>query len=268
MLTVCLLSFGDEIDLFRRASAHLRALDPRGVSDYRILLNSPRAALLDHGHRIAERLASEHGVPAHCYAAPEGRYKYPLMRRVLYDEQRPCAPLFFWCDDDTYLQPPWSWQDVADHLLDHEAIGQLWHRKIQGRQTLWVMSQPWFNPQIGPPLKLRFMQGSCWGARTASLRQWNWPPPGLRHCGGDSLLGALAEQQQWNIYALSHGYGHGAHINADLAGRHSKSPRRGHREPEFAADFLPGREYDTSHQQFSCKVDTYAPIPHPPDPVA
>jgi hypothetical protein len=257
-LTVCLLCFGDELVLARRAGEHLLALPPSDVvRDYRLLFNSPSPALLAFSDELGKALVLKHRGVVHRYVAPTNRYKYPLMRRALYDPVRPCAPQFFWCDDDTYLAPPWTWDFVVDRLRTYDFIGQRWYRRLQDNQWQWIMTQPWFRPQAGRPDRLQFFQGSCWGIRTELLYRWNWPDKALRHCGGDSLLGELARQQAWTLSQLSHDYEHGAHINADLAGRHSKSPRRGYRELEFAADFIPGMYYSTLHQEFPVEISTY-----------
>jgi hypothetical protein len=137
---------------------------------------------------------------------------------------------------------------------------------IQGKQWEWIKSQPWYNPSVGMPKKIRhrgkdtyafeFCQGAWWVAKTHILLKHDWPLAEIRHNGGDSMLGELCRHQGLRMGRF---YG-SVHINADKQGRHSKAKRRGHSENRVGWNYA-GQPLDaTTHHQFEVAIVKF-PVP-------
>ena len=219
---VCALFYGDFPALAQRCALSLRALRDTGAVDLRIGLNEVSAA-----SRAAIGAALP-GVDA-LHADPQ-IYKYPMMRRLVHGYAGDATHLM-WFDDDSCLVPgtdvPRWLQAVAGAAQGTRGmLGAAYLRAQPEPERAWIRAQPWYTGRPFPAAT-RFATGGWFVAPLALLRRFDWPPPSLRHNGGDVALGALCYQQGLDVVAC-HG---GIAVNADASLAHSSAPRRGFSEP-------------------------------------
>jgi hypothetical protein len=250
MISLCALFYGDYSALAKRCLQSIRQSQGQEyVQDIRIGVHNVSAPAFSRIREEAALIATEWSRPVILYEPLGNIYKYPTMRRMLYDEEYPIAPYMMWFDDDSYIDAPDFWSKLGEVYKQTEMCGQIWHWGSTHNQWKWIQSQPWYNRQFRDrPGKYRFCQGAWWVARTDVLKSLNWPIPELKHCGGDSLLGEALRHTMHTITA----YSYGVRINADENGRHSKAPRRGYSERVLGHDYS-GVPYDTSHQNFGLR---------------
>lgn len=258
-ISACILLYGDYPGLAHRCLDSIcRSLfaGRDHIRDFRLAFNEVSPATREIASYFVKAVLS-HWIPVITYEAERNVLKYPMMRRMLLMDPVPPGKFAMWFDDDSYLLNDeatngdswWSRVDLAMQTAD--MIGKIYHMPAQGEQADWVAEQPWYDPKVGPPLakNLRgtfwFCTGGWWTIRTEILRRWDWPPPQLRHRGGDALLGELLRQQSLRMQNFETG----VRINADAAGRHSKSPRRGFDEAPLGKRLAASQ--DTSHQNFT-----------------
>ena len=165
------------------------------------------------------------GVSIHQFVGEPPYHKYPLMRRMFWEEDPIQTPYTMWFDDDSWVKDdaPAHWFDMVETVIQQAAmIGDVWEMGYTGNEREFIEDQPWYRNRPHQS-RFRFCTGGWWTIRTDILQQHNWPPPELQHDGGDTMLGALCHQQQ---YAVKHFDKHVC-INADEKGRRSRGPRRG-----------------------------------------
>ena len=219
---VCALFYGDYPALAQRCAQSLAALRATGLVDMRIGLNevSTRSEAL-----IAAALPDVDEVRAQ----PQ-LYKYPMMRRLVHD-YRGDATHLMWFDDDSCLAPRLdaaAWLGLVGQRarMTQGTTGSIYHRTQSAAEWAWVRAQPWFTsrPQ---PAETTFNTGGWFMVPLDLLRRLDWPPPSLRHNGGDVALGALCYQQGLAVLDCSGGVA----INAGDSLAESSAPRRGFSEP-------------------------------------
>lgn len=205
------------------------------------------------------------GVPGRLLLPERNVGKYPLMRRMLYDNPPAPGTLVMWVDDDTFFTAGHAWTAVPQLIREGAAlVGQYpWYMPLQGQQWEWIRQQPWYNPGVGEPKKmcrkgrcgrwLTFVQGAWWVARRSLLMGYDWPIPELHHNGGDSMLGELCR----HIGAKISPYDRGLAINADEHGQHSRSARRGITQNRVGWTGKPMTDFP--HQVFSCVEELFGP---------
>lgn len=234
MLTVCVLLYGDYLQLAQRVLAPLeRELQAGQLVDLRIGMN----AVGDATASYVDSLETKYPTQIVRYQSAENVYKYPLMRRMFYDLARPLKQFTAWFDDDSFIRKPdgcWTGQ-VVDKMLGRDMVGGIYVMPLKAAQRDWVEDQPWYKGQSvrGPNYRTKFCTGGFWVIRSALLRQYNWPLTTLKHRGGDVMLGELLRQQGKKIESDTLGVA----INADAAGNESRSPRRGYDEQPIGVDY-------------------------------
>lgn len=219
---VCALFYGDYPALAQRCARSLRALRDTGEVALRIGLNEvsdASRALID---------AELPGVD--CIAANPQIYKYPMMRRLVHGYSGDATHLM-WFDDDSCLVPGtdarrWLAGVARVAQMTEGTLGAAYLREQSAAEQAWVRAQPWYTGRALPQAT-RFTTGGWFVVPLALLRRFDWPPPDLRHNGGDVALGALCHQQRLEVLAC-HG---GIAINADTSLAESSAPRRGFSEP-------------------------------------
>ena len=260
--SVCVLLYGDHLSLTQRCLESIRERLAEGqgyIADFRVALNDVIPATAAYVLAWGQSVAQSHDIPTHLYRTNYNSFKYPIMRRMFYDESRPLSEYVMWFDDDSFLVggDDW-WKTTADSLGDADMTGQTWFHPIVGNQWEWIQHQPWYNESVGSPTVTKgkagykFCQGGWWIAKSQMLVDNDWPIPEIKHCGGDSMLGELIRHKGYTINE----YFDGVRINADDQGRHSKMPRRGYSETPVGAKFDVSRPTDTSHQQFDIASTT------------
>jgi len=170
--------------------------------------------------------------------------KYPMMRRMLYDENNPVnTDYIMWFDDDSFVTSPQLLPEVATQLGPNaegrtpDMMGSSYNIQLGGGQIAYIKDQSWYaNKPITK--KIRFATGGWWVIATEVLRKFNYPYPELLHRGGDVMLGALIEQQGlWLRQFRKH-----VAINADENGKESKAARRGFDEKPLGFNYTKGQK--------------------------
>ena len=228
--TVCVLLFGDYPNLAQRCLDSLAKL-PDDV-DLRLATNAVSEATA----AIVTQFVKSQQRSVLVINNEYNEYKYPVMRRLLYDQ--PIETEFvMWFDDDSYITardvPGWLGM-VEQSLRASVIIGSLYRMRLQGGQSKWIEKQPWYTQQPVSPLHVvTFTTGGWWVARTEVLKSLNYPWPSLIHNGGDVMLGEALRQQG---YTLKH-FNQGVAVNADEKGGESKAPRRGFSSKPIGFDY-------------------------------
>jgi hypothetical protein len=273
--SVCSVLYGDFPALAAKLLGSLAQSPCREVSDYRFGLNAVSQAT----HDLVLDFCSRQAVPCHLYCPPQNVGKYPLLRRMLYDEDRPVACWLMWFDDDSYLDEQCGdnwWQGVAQELRGSNALllGVPHRIKQRGAQHLGIQAQPWYTGQpVNPGHRFLFAQGAWWVAESAFLRDWNYPFPEIFHNGGDSILGELVRQRQAHFHYSKLAV---CHCEACLRPHHGAAPlayegkvhlnvggRKGRRgigvdgETYPWQNYVPGQAPCLDHHQFVCQVHSY-----------
>jgi hypothetical protein len=178
------------------------------------------------------------------------------MGRMLRDKDNPVdAQYVMWFDDDSFItdSDPW-WPKVVDGMQSADMVGHIYMIKQRGDQHLHISLQPWFdNKIVSPTHRYRFATGGWWVIRREILEKWNYPFPGLRHRGGDAMLGELLRQQDYRLKSWHEGVA----INAlDATSSDSTSPRRGVDESWYLQK---GNDEITPNEHQEFDVDVWKP---------
>lgn len=241
--SVCILLYGNYPKLAERCLNSIWASLPEGgnyIQDIRIATNNCSYTTRHFVKTWVGAATPEFKIPIIWYGTSANVFKYPLMRKMILEDEIEPGELVMWFDDDSYLtyEHGW-WERVLQATKGHDMIGQNWSQPVQGRQWDWVITQSWYNPKVGKPRIIRgrrsfeFCQGAWWVIKTSVLRKYDWPTKTVQHCGGDSMLGELFRHQK-----LKRGkFDLGVRINADDKGKHSGARRRGHSESVVGKHF-------------------------------
>lgn len=252
MISVNVLCYGDYPQLAERCLGSIaRSLPPADlpVADVRVGLNaaSPATLAAVKGH-LAPLLGR---LPVYTYTPERNVGKYPLMRQMFRDGGLPLAKYVMWFDDDSFLtaRSPLWWRDVLARFEKHKAdvLGSVyrWGPGHTPGQAKKIAEQPWCRkPVIRYTHWPRFATGGWWAARTEILQKWDYPFPELHHNGGDTLLGELCFQQDYNLEHFNKG------VAINFKTRESDMPRRGLVTARGFEPPLPGPEI----HDFACRV--------------
>ena len=259
--TCSVVCFGDHLELAKRCLASIvYRLDPALVHSLRVGLNAVSPAVRDYVRkRLADTPQTLQTLIYDC--GGDNRYKYPLLRRMIRDQEHPVITQFVMhFDDDSAVAPEsdksW-WTDVYTAMHRADMIGQLWAKRAEVNQLRAIARQTWYkHVPLRPGHRFKFATGGWWVIRTSVLQQYNWPLPEIKHRGGDCLLGELFRQQGLRLVPFDKG----VWINADAEGHASKSPRRGFDEPPVFSSYDPHKPVDISHQRFELAI--YDPKQH------
>jgi hypothetical protein len=229
--TICVLLYGNYTDLAHRCLSSLARACPEALPQHlRVGLNeiSPRTekyvdSLVQNGWLLEENI----------WRSAENIHKYPMMRRMFYDPDRPVTtPYVMWFDDDSYIKD----EMVGEHPTFLEQVravftkerkppaalcGAVYNIPMMGGQIHWIEDQKWYT---GKKVRkqARFVTGGWWTADFSFIKEHDYPWE-LDHRGGDVMLGQLVDQQGRCIVNFRDGLA----INADSHGNESKSTRRG-----------------------------------------
>ena len=215
-LTVCVLCYGEYTDLARRCLSGILKTIPEDRLDLRIATNEVSSNTLAYLRKL----------PAtKIYVNTTNRYKYPVMREMLWDAQRPITSNYMvWFDDDTWVADP-SWAVnlchtiVDNHSQNFRMYGDILYHDLSiyssqgGRPDTWFRQADWWQgrnfksryqgPETPNGSVIDFAVGWCWAASMEAIRVANIPDVRLRHNGGDCTIGEQIHQagfeiKQWN----------------------------------------------------------------------
>lgn len=223
-LTVFVLLYGDYPDLANRCLGSLLSNEAAAAFQIRVAMNECSEPTRNLVAELRQQYPDQ--IQA-VYSSAVNLHKYPVMRAMFHDPERPIrTPYVAWFDDDSYLSvKPKQWADsVVAAMGPKKMFGGVRFMKLGGDQPDWIRDQPWFAKQeFTPNYRVRFVNGSYWVIDSDVIRRFGWPCAELDHRGGDVMLGELCRQQGIEIVDRLDG----AVFNADKDGNHDKSKRRG-----------------------------------------
>lgn len=221
-VTICALTWGDNLKLIQSCLDSIIATVPKHRRDIRVALNQPSAASRAYVHSLIDN-----GDVTKLYADlgraddPKARKKYPAMRQLFWDEEKPIETKYLlWFDDDSRpVHKHWLPQLAEKIILNHKHNGALYGRKLfhdlaayskhGHRPDAWFKDADWWR-QV--PLRLRgterlgpngscidFVAGWFWALNVEVMRLANIPDPRLWHNGGDITIGAQVHQLGYKV---------------------------------------------------------------------
>jgi hypothetical protein len=259
-LTVFVLLYGDYPELARRCLGSLLSHD--APFQVRVAMNECSEPTRNFVAELRQQFPDQLQA---IYSSAVNLHKYPVMRAMFHDPERPIrTPYVAWFDDDSYLSDPadlWAAR-VVSAMGPQKMFGGVRFMKLGGDQADWIRDQPWFGGRELPPNhRVRFVNGSYWVIDSDVIRRFGWPVAELDHRGGDVMLGELCRQQGIEIVDRLDG----ARFNADGFGQNDKSKRRGFDSPPIG--------YKYSRRVSSQVLPPVPPIPklavesyEPPEP--
>lgn len=216
-ITVCVLCYGPYTDLAKKCLSGILATIPPERLDLRIGTNQIAQSTLDYLRTLPV---------SKIYVNTENRFKYPVMREMFWDPQKPIDTNYVvWFDDDTWVvRPDWITnlcQTIIDfHNYNFRMFGsKMYHdlaiyAKNNYRPDHWFKAADWYknknlrikgSSQEAPNGSvIDFAVGWCWAIATEAIRAANIPDIRLQHNGGDITIGEQIHQagfgiQKWNV---------------------------------------------------------------------
>jgi len=212
--TLCALLYGDYPEMHRQFLTQLQATLPPGRVEVRLGTN----ALGQTSQKLVQAALDEGWVTC-CYPSTSNRRKYPVMRHMFHDPERPLTTSYvIWLDDDTLFDVDAAWLDkLAQTIVTHHPhgarlFGPLRFWDLQPGQDLWIQQADWYrgrmfhdSSRVETPhgRRVMFASGSFWALHTAVMRQQNIPDFRLGHNGGDYMIGAQVHQGGWKMASFS-----------------------------------------------------------------
>jgi hypothetical protein len=267
-ISLCVLIYGDHAHLAARCLISISARLKRGlhhIADVRLGLNEISPATREVVLAF-HNCVREWGTKVIHYDCPQNAFKYPLMRRMVLDQEDPVASSVMWFDDDSYLCEGWSWNSLLKAAAGADMMGKIYHQGMLPRQWGWISKQAWFNPAVGRPPRskrcrnsesFRFCTGGWWMADRKIFLENDWPSPELKLIGGDSTTGELCRHQKYKLQ----GYELGVRINADVHGNHSKAMGRGATPTSSGGRgkvMIGNSDSEINLQDFVCEKEVFA----------
>ncbi len=226
-VTICVLCYGPYVDLHKRCLDSIMNGTPLEHYKLRLGLNEVCQETKDYIYGQVQNALQDRLT---VFDSPENIMKYPMMRRMFFDQDRPIDTRWVvWFDDDSYVTAP-DWLQrlshaMADYEQTHVMFGKRYFWHLRGNQEQWIKQAEWYtglpikiDRQHGNRLKVDFATGGWWAIPFEWLRKMNWPDPRIYHNGGDVMMGEALRQQGGDVK----NYEYGVAI--------SKAKRRGYRE--------------------------------------
>ena len=201
-VTICVLCYGDHIDLHKRCLNSIRAWCSPERIDLRIAANQVGEA----SAKFLETVGA-----TKIYWDTGDRLKYPAMRELFYDPDLPLATRWVvWFDDDSMARHQ-QWLPLLCEAIIYAEKGdvkvgmfgqKMRHplKKLDGvtpqdwfKAGSWYTGRPWSNKRATPSPngdQIEFIVGGFWAISTEAIYKCNIPDPRLIHWGGDIANGA------------------------------------------------------------------------------
>lgn len=225
-ITVCVLTYGNHLDLVRKTLESIYAFGDRGLFRLVVGANEPGLAT-----RAYLKQRERDGSIDRLIISESNLNKCPMMRRMLDGVE---TEYVWWFDDDSHLTEPGVmsfWLREAEQSAPHIVMwGQTAFMTIPPDEHLggetagaFVRSATWNRGLIPPSesdsevaqtfiphaetesLRWYFVLGGCWLIKTSALRATDWPDPRLAKGHDDVFLGEALRQQGLGIACVSHG---------------------------------------------------------------
>lgn len=206
--TLFVLLYGDFFDMHRRCLSAVAKTTPADRVEVRVGSNELGRRSLDLVHSMIRE-----GRISHHYHHRENRRKYPVMREMFWDPERPIATdWLIWFDDDTFCDRNPDWLALLSHqIVNHPGCDMFGpHRfyRLSEGQPAWIREAPWYR---GKPFRdksgkevpngdcVHFASGSLICLRTAAMREADIPCKRLGHNGGDWTIGEQLHQAGFKL---------------------------------------------------------------------
>lgn len=208
--TICVLGFGDHLKLLKRCLTSVLENTPKERLDLRVALNQASLDMKDYVHGLTSQ-----GFPMAIYEDDGKRRKYPAMRAMFWDKDRPIETKYvLWFDDDSHVVDP-DWLRllgeciVANHPQGARLYGtrfehDLMRYRRQGfKPEKWFKAASWWkgrnlyltgNREAPNGSKIVFVSGGFWALATETMRAADIPDVRLNHNGGDCTIGEQVHQ--------------------------------------------------------------------------
>jgi GT2 family glycosyltransferase len=207
-VTCFVLCYGDFPDLARRCLSNILQTVPITALDIRVGANCVSGETLEYLKNL----------PITKLYVNEGScYKYPMMRKMFYDESCPINTKYLmWFDDDTYVANEKWFVDLCSciiqkHPENYRMFGSLYYHDT----ARYPAAKPWFSSgdwHTGKDFRLKhksddeggsiidFGVGWFWALETEAMRKANIPDTRLQHNGGDITIGEQLHQHGYKVY--------------------------------------------------------------------
>jgi hypothetical protein len=233
-VTICLLTYGNNLPLARRALESIRTHCLR--SEYQLVVGANAV-----GVETAQYLSSLARSAAidRLLTSPVNINKCPMMRRMFQEVK---TEFVWWFDDDSYILdagalPHWlgAAQSAPPSTVLWGLAAYCGHQRaftdlddVAGfvRSASWYGGLPPpsllpggkgefnFNGQGTGDWRWTFVVGGCWMIRTSAIRALDWPDKRLVKLGDDVLLGEAIRQNGWDLAHI-----HPLHVAINTAAR-------------------------------------------------
>lgn len=156
-------------------------------------------------------------ITAH-YRHETNDFKYPVMREMFHDPERPITTKWcLWFDDDSFCNVNREWLTLLAGVMAASPpnvgmVGTPQYSSLNGDQQRWVKDASWYRGKpfrsargISDPSgnKTFFCTGSFWAIKTEVIQAADVPDCRILHNGGDVMIGEQVWQagyslQSWN----------------------------------------------------------------------
>jgi len=218
-VSICVLTYGDYVDLVRRCIDSIRQHCPR--AEYRLLVaaNAPGAETREY----LESLRTTGEIDT-LICSEENVNKCPMMRRLFAEVQ---TEYIWWFDDDSWIEDAKTFSKWLDTARTASPETMLWgrvyyvsheHEFCYGRDPVeWVRRAEWFAGKEPPSWqpggkdvfeyegresgdgRWFFVAGGCWLIKTEAVRALDWPDRRLVKEGDDVYLSEALRQKGWQV---------------------------------------------------------------------
>lgn len=240
-VTVCALTYGEHSDLLLRCLSSIYEGMPEDLFHLRVGLNEVPDKTQ---RRIDDYLKTKSNVEK-VYSANPQVFKYPMMRKMFHDPEKPITTDWvMWFDDDSRVTDPAIWlsqlteivmewhprtcvpdvwnaqkrptgEEREDCRCPHgvHMFGKVYYFHLRGNQWDWIKQARWYTNRPHkqdrskkPPMdKIDFCTGGWWLTTMESIRALDWPDPRLMHRGGDIMMGEAMHQQGFGVLQATQG---------------------------------------------------------------
>lgn len=237
--TLFALGHGDELGLMERCLGSILDTCPRHRFDLRVALNQPSPRLL------AFVKGMEGSYVTKLYVDNGARRKYPAMREMFWDADRPIqTPYVCWFDDDSWCRKD-DWMVLLAKAIraSHPHQGRLYGARYVhdlmsvtrpgAEREKWFKKAPWWkgrnlytadgNRTAENGSQIVFASGGFWALATEVIRAAGIPDERLNHNGGDITIGCQVTQAGYKVVDFS------PRPKKEIIAW-SDAPRRGYRE--------------------------------------
>lgn len=215
-VTVCVLTYGDHGNLALRCLKSIYKYFDPSLFKLRFAMNEPSK----QARKMIMSFLEDKPNVEKIYEATPQIYKYPMMRRMFHDKEKPIdTKWIMWMDDDSHIASR-NWILEVGNKIDetfliqttkypkgYHMFGKVYYFHLRGNQWDWMKKASWYTGRPlnkdytkNPPMdKSDFCTGGFWLVTTEAVMAADWPDPRLKHRGGDIWMGVALQQQGYGV---------------------------------------------------------------------